>query len=42
LMGEHINGFFFNLVAWVTAIAMIAVTLVLVVQSIDQFFHPPG
>ncbi|MGB2632343.1 MAG: Nramp family divalent metal transporter [Candidatus Acidiferrum sp.] len=42
LMGEHTNGFFFNLVAWVTAIAMIILTLVLVVQSINQFLHPPA
>ncbi|MGB7727979.1 MAG: Nramp family divalent metal transporter [Candidatus Acidiferrum sp.] len=42
LMGEHTNGFFFNLVAWVTAIAMIVLTLVLVVQSINQFLHPPA
>jgi Mn2+/Fe2+ NRAMP family transporter len=41
LMGEHTNGFFFNLVAWITAIAMIILTLVLVFQSIYQFSHPP-
>jgi NRAMP (natural resistance-associated macrophage protein)-like metal ion transporter len=42
LMGEHTNGFFFNLVAWVTAVAMIILTFVLVVQSINQYFHPPA
>jgi Mn2+/Fe2+ NRAMP family transporter len=41
LMGEHTNGFFFNLVAWITAVAMIILTFVLVVQSLYQFFHPP-
>jgi Mn2+/Fe2+ NRAMP family transporter len=40
LMGEHTNTFFFNVVAWVTAIAMIALTLVLVYQGIAQAFHP--
>jgi Mn2+/Fe2+ NRAMP family transporter len=42
LMGEHTNGFFFNLIAWVTAVAMIILTFILVVQSINQFFHPPA
>jgi Mn2+/Fe2+ NRAMP family transporter len=42
LMGEHTNGFTFNLIAWVTAIAMIALTFVLVFQSIYQAFHPPA
>jgi Mn2+/Fe2+ NRAMP family transporter len=42
LMGEHINGFFFNLVAWVTAVAMIILTLVLVFQAIAQALHPPA
>jgi NRAMP (natural resistance-associated macrophage protein)-like metal ion transporter len=42
LMGEHTNTLLFNIVAWVTAIAMIALTLVLVVQSIYQAFHPPS
>ena len=42
LMGEHTNGFFFNVVAWVTAVAMIILTLVLVFQAIAQAFHPPG
>jgi NRAMP (natural resistance-associated macrophage protein)-like metal ion transporter len=41
LMGEHTNGFFFNLVAWVTAVAMILLTFVLVIQSFYQAFHPP-
>jgi NRAMP (natural resistance-associated macrophage protein)-like metal ion transporter len=41
LMGEHTNGFFFNLIAWVTAVAMIILTFVLVGQAIYQSFHPP-
>jgi NRAMP (natural resistance-associated macrophage protein)-like metal ion transporter len=41
LMGDHTNGFVFNLVAWITAVAMIILTLALVVQSIYQIFHPP-
>jgi NRAMP (natural resistance-associated macrophage protein)-like metal ion transporter len=42
LMGEHTNGFFFNLIAWITAIAMIILTFVLVGQAIYQSFHPPA
>jgi Mn2+/Fe2+ NRAMP family transporter len=42
LMGEHTNGFFFNLVAWVTAISMILLTFVLVFQAIYQALHPPA
>jgi Mn2+/Fe2+ NRAMP family transporter len=42
LMGEHTNGFFFNLVAWITAIAMIILTAVLVFQAIYQAFHSPA
>jgi Mn2+/Fe2+ NRAMP family transporter len=42
LMGDHTNGFFFNLIAWITAIAMIILTFVLVGQSIYQSFHPPA
>jgi Mn2+/Fe2+ NRAMP family transporter len=34
LMGEHVNTLTFNIVAWVTAIAMIVLTLVLVYTSI--------
>jgi len=40
LMGEHTNGLVFNLVAWITSIAMIILTLILVFQSIYQAFHP--
>lgn len=36
LMGEHVNSLTFNIVAWVTAIAMIILTLVLVYTSIFQ------
>jgi NRAMP (natural resistance-associated macrophage protein)-like metal ion transporter len=39
LMGEHTNTVTFNVVAWVTAVAMILLTIVLVVQSILQFIH---
>jgi Mn2+/Fe2+ NRAMP family transporter len=42
LMGEHTNGFFFNLVAWITAVAMIILTFVLVFQAISQYLHPPA
>jgi Mn2+/Fe2+ NRAMP family transporter len=42
LMGEHTNTLSFNIVAWVTAVAMIALTLVLVFQSIQQALHGPG
>jgi NRAMP (natural resistance-associated macrophage protein)-like metal ion transporter len=39
LMGEHTNTVAFNIVAWVTAVAMIALTFVLVFQSIQQALH---
>src|SRR5579863_7605786 len=42
LMGEHVNTLTFNIVAWVTAIAMIILTLVLVYTSIFQAAPPPG
>jgi len=42
LMGEHTNGFMFNLVAWITAVFMIILTLVLVFQALSQAFHPPS
>jgi Mn2+/Fe2+ NRAMP family transporter len=41
LMGEHVNTLTFNIVAWVTAIAMIILTLVLVYTSLFQP-PPPG
>ncbi len=41
LMGEHVNTLTFNIVAWVTAIAMIILTLVLVYTSIFQAGPPP-
>jgi NRAMP (natural resistance-associated macrophage protein)-like metal ion transporter len=40
LMGEHVNSLTFNIVAWVTAIAMIVLTLVLVYTSIFQAAPP--
>jgi NRAMP (natural resistance-associated macrophage protein)-like metal ion transporter len=43
LMGEHVNTLAFNIVAWVTAIAMIILTLVLVYTSLFQAAPPlPG
>ena len=39
LMGEQVNGPTFNVVAWVTSIAMIALTLVLIYFGL---FHPIG
>jgi Mn2+/Fe2+ NRAMP family transporter len=42
LMGEHTNTVLFNVVAWITAIFMIILTLVLVGQAIFQTFHPPA
>ena len=41
LMGEHVNTLTFNIVAWVTAIAMIILTLVLVYTSLFQAGAPP-
>ncbi len=40
LMGEYVNTMAFNIVAWVTAIAMIALTLVLSYTSIFQSSAP--
>jgi Mn2+/Fe2+ NRAMP family transporter len=42
LMGDYTNTLVFNLIAWITAIAMIILTFVLVAQSIYQAFHPPA
>jgi NRAMP (natural resistance-associated macrophage protein)-like metal ion transporter len=42
LMGEHVNSLAFNIVAWVTAIAMIVLTLVLVYTSLFQGAPPAG
>ena len=41
LMGEHVNTLTFNIVAWVTAVAMIILTLVLVYTSLFQTAVPP-
>jgi Mn2+/Fe2+ NRAMP family transporter len=41
LMGEHVNSRTFNVVAWVTAIAMIALTLILVYTAVASP-SPPG
>jgi Mn2+/Fe2+ NRAMP family transporter len=42
LMGEHANSLAFNIVAWVTAIAMIVLTLVLVYTSLFSGAPPAG
>jgi NRAMP (natural resistance-associated macrophage protein)-like metal ion transporter len=42
LMGEHVNTLTFNIVAWVTAVAMIVLTLVLVYTSLFQSGAPPA
>jgi Mn2+/Fe2+ NRAMP family transporter len=43
LMGEHTNTVMFNVVAWITAVAMIVLTFVLVGQGIYQWAHgAPG
>jgi Mn2+/Fe2+ NRAMP family transporter len=42
LMGEHVNTLTFNIVAWVTSIAMIILTLVLVYTSLFQAAPSPG
>ena len=41
LMGEHTNTVAFNIIAWVTAIFMIALTFVLLFQGIEQALHGP-
>src|SRR3989449_5882252 len=42
LMGEYVNTTTFNIVAWVTAIAMIALTLVLTYTALFQQATPPA
>jgi Mn2+/Fe2+ NRAMP family transporter len=37
-MGEYVNTMTYNIVAWVTAIAMIGLTLILAYAA---FFQPP-
>jgi Mn2+/Fe2+ NRAMP family transporter len=41
LMGEYVNTVTFNIVAWVTAIAMIGLTLVLTYTALFQQSAPP-
>src|ERR1700716_636101 len=41
LMGEYVNAVTFNIVAWVTAIAMIGLTLVLTYTALFQQSVPP-
>ncbi len=42
LMGEYVNTVTFNVVAWVTAIAMIALTLILTYTALFQQSAPPA
>jgi NRAMP (natural resistance-associated macrophage protein)-like metal ion transporter len=42
LMGEYVNTLTFNIIAWVTAIAMIALTLVLSYTAIFPATSPPS
>jgi Mn2+/Fe2+ NRAMP family transporter len=42
LMGEYVNSLTFNIVAWVTAIAMIVLTLVLTYTAVFQPGTPPA
>jgi Mn2+/Fe2+ NRAMP family transporter len=42
LMGEYVNTTTFNVVAWVTAIAVILLTLVLAYTAIFQSGAPVG
>ena len=42
LMGEHTNTLLFNIIAWITAVAMIVLTCILVLQAITQALHAPG
>lgn len=42
LMGEHTNSLFFNTIAWITAVAMIILTFILVLEAITQALHPPA
>ena len=37
MMGDQVNGPTFNVIAWITSIAMIVLTLVLIYFSV---FHP--
>ena len=39
LMGEHTNTLLFNIIAWITAVAMIVLTFILVLQAITQALH---
>jgi Mn2+/Fe2+ NRAMP family transporter len=42
LMGEYVNTLTFNVVAWVTAIAMIVLTLILTYTALFQQAPPTG
>jgi Mn2+/Fe2+ NRAMP family transporter len=42
LMGDQVNTRTFNVIAWITAVAMIALTLILVYASIFRAGSVPG
>jgi Mn2+/Fe2+ NRAMP family transporter len=42
LMGEHINTFTFNIVAWITAVAAIILAVALAIQGVLQYLHAPA
>ena len=42
LMGEHRNTLLFNVVSWITAVSMIILTFILVLQALTQVLRPAG
>ena len=42
LMGEHRNTLLFNIISWVTAVSMIILTFILVLQALTQVLRPAG
>ena len=40
LMGEHRNTLLFNIVSWITAVSMIILTFILVLQALTQALRP--
>lgn len=40
LMGEHTNTLLFNIVSWITAVSMIILTFILVLQALTQALRP--
>jgi Mn2+/Fe2+ NRAMP family transporter len=39
-MGEHRNTLLFNVVSWITAVSMIILTFILVLQALTQALRP--